>query len=252
MTDGAGTMIGALFGSPFPTTVYIGHPAYKRLNAHAGYIIGVGGVIAMAAFLGFLSFINNLIPIAAAAPILVFVALSLVTDTARSVKPEHMAAVTIAIMPHISSLLITKWGSLINALRSNGVEGLPPLGDAALTASLLQEGAHYGGHLALAQGAIITGLIWGAIVASTIDGRFRNAGGFALAAAVMSSVGIIHAPSLQMPQLDGITIGYLISGAFLFIYPLFVKDAALEDQLILADDPRRDIPKTRTTATPAE
>lgn len=252
VTDGAGTMIGALFGSPFPTTVYIGHPAYKRLNARAGYIIGVGGVIAVAAFFGLLSFINNLIPIAAAAPILVFVALSLVTDTARSVKPEHMAAVTIAIMPHISSLLITKWGSLINALRSNGVDGLPPLGDAALTSSLLQEGAHYDGHLALAQGAIITGLIWGAIVASTIDGRFRNAGGFALAAAVMSSVGVIHAPGLQVPQLDGITTGYLISGAFLFIYPLFVKDAALEDQMMLADDPRRDVPKTRTTATPAE
>ena len=46
------------------------------------------------------------------------------------------------------------------------------------------QGAHYEGHLALSQGAILTGLIWGAIVASVIDGKFRNAGGFALAAAV--------------------------------------------------------------------
>ena len=52
VTDGAGTMIGALFGSPFPTTAYIGHPAYKRLGAHAGYIIGVAVVIAAAAFFG--------------------------------------------------------------------------------------------------------------------------------------------------------------------------------------------------------
>lgn len=245
-------MIGALFGSAFPTMVYIGHPAYKRLNARAGYIIGVSGVIALAAFFGLLAFIDNLIPIAAAAPILVFVSLSLVTDPARSVKPEHIAAVTIAIMPHIANLLITKWGSLHNALQASGVEGLPPLVDAALTSSLLQEGAHYGGHLSLAQGAITTGLIWGSLVASIIDGRFRNAGGFALAAAAMSAVGIIHAPSLQMPHLDGITVGYLISAAFLFIYPFFVKEETLEDRTLLADDPRRDIPKTRPAAAPAE
>ncbi|MGC3937338.1 xanthine/uracil/vitamin C permease [Roseobacter sp. EG26] len=237
VTDGMGTMIGAIFGSPFPTTVYIGHPAYKRMDAHAGYVIGVGAVIAFSAFFGFLAFLNGLIPIAAAAPVLVFVSVSLITNTAFSVKTEHMAAVSFAILPHISSFLVTKWGSLMNALRSNGVEGLPNLGDADLTAALLMEGAHYEGHLALSQGAIITGLIWGAIVASIIDGKFKNAGGFAIAAAVMSSIGIIHAASLQVPQLDGITIGYLIVGAFLLIYPAIAPKEDLEHRVIVPDEP---------------
>jgi AGZA family xanthine/uracil permease-like MFS transporter len=237
VTDGVGTMIGAVFGSPFPTTVYIGHPAYKRMEAHAGYIIGVGLVIACAAFFGFLAFLNGLIPIAAAAPILVFVSVSLITNTAFSVKTEHMAAVAIAIMPHVSNFLITKWGSLWNALRSSGVEGLPPLGDPGLTAAMLMEGAHYEGHLALAQGAIITGLVWGAIVASVIDGRFRNAAGFAFAAALMSSVGIVHAPSLQMPQLDGITLGYLITGCFLYFYPMVAPKEDLVNRVIVPDEP---------------
>ncbi|WP_306049370.1 xanthine/uracil/vitamin C permease [Oceaniradius stylonematis] len=237
VTDGAGTMIGAVFGSPFPTTVYIGHPAYKRLEAHAGYIIGVGGVIAFAAFFGFLAFLNGLIPIAAAAPILVFVAISLITNTAMAIKPAHMAAVTIAILPHISSFLVTKWGSLANALRSSGVEGMPALGSPELTAALLMEGAHYEGHLALSQGAIITGLVWGAIVASIIDGRFRTAGGFAIAAAFMSSIGIVHAASLQMPQLDGITIGYLITGAFLLLYPAIAPKEDLDHRIIVPDEP---------------
>ena len=237
VTDGLGTMIGAVFGSPFPTTVYIGHPAYKRLDAHAGYIIGVGGVIAFAAFFGLLAFLNGLIPIAAAAPILVFVSVSLITNTAMSIKPAHMAAVAFAILPHISNFLVTKWGSLMNALRSSGVEGLPGLGDAELTAAMLMEGAHYEGHLALAQGAIITGLVWGAIVASIIDGRFQNAGGFAVAAAVMSSIGIIHAGSLQIPQFDGITIGYLITGAFLLIYPMIAPKEDLEHRIIVPDEP---------------
>jgi len=219
VTDGAGTMIGALFGSPFPTTVYIGHPAYKRMDARAGYIIGVALVIAAAAFLGFLSFLAGLIPIAAAAPVLVFVAVSLITNTGYAVRPAHLAAVAFAILPHISNFLMTKWGSLMNALRNSGVEGLPALGDSDLTAALLMEGAHYEGHLALSQGAIITGLVWGAIVADVIDGRFKHAGGFAIAAAaaVMSLVGIIHSYTLQMPQFDGITLGYLIIGAFMLL-----------------------------------
>lgn len=237
VTDGAGTMLGALFGSPFPTTVYIGHPAYKRLDAHAGYIIGVAVVIAAAAFVGLLSFLAGLIPVAAAAPVLVFVSVSLITNTAWAVKPMHMAAVSFAILPHISAFLVTKWGSLMNALRSSGVEGLPSLGDEALTAALLMEGAHYEGHLALSQGAIITGLIWGAIVADTIDGRFKMAGGFAIAASLMSSVGIIHSYKLQLPQLDPITIGYLIVGAFMYLYPLVAPKEDLEHRIVVPDEP---------------
>lgn len=228
VTDGVGTMIGAVFGSPFPTTAYIGH---------SGYIIGVGLVILFAAFFGLLAFLNNLIPVAAA-PVLVFVALSLITNTAQSVKPAHMAAVSIAMMPHISSLLVIKWGSLMGALGATGVEGLPRLGDDALTAALLQQGAHFDGHLALSQGAILTGLIWGAIVASVIDGKFRNAGGFALAAFGMSLVGIIHSASLQLPTLSGVSIGYFIAAAFLFVYPNLHKEGELESKDLQADQPQ--------------
>ncbi len=236
VVDGAGTMIGALFGSPFPTTAYIGHPAYKRMGAHSGYIIGVGIVIPLAAFFGLLAFLNNLIPVAAAAPVLVFVSLSLITNTAHSVKTEHMAAVTLAMMPHVSAFLMIKWGSLMNALGATGVEGLPRLGDEALTSALLQQGAHFQGHLALSQGAILTGLVWGAIVASVIDGKFKNAGGFALAGAVMSAIGIVHSASLHMPTLDGVTMGYLIAAGFLLIYPLFHKEDDLENPNVVIED----------------
>jgi AGZA family xanthine/uracil permease-like MFS transporter len=230
VTDGAGTMIGALFGSPFPTTVYIGHPAYKRMKAHSGYIIGVGVVIPIAAFFGLLAFLSNLIPIAAAAPILVFVAMSLISNTAASIKKSHMAAVAVAMIPHISAFLMVKWGSMVNALRDVGAQNLPNLGDPALVTALLQQGAHFEGQLALSQGAIISGLIWGAIVASVIDGDFKNAGGFSLAAGVMASIGIIHSANLHMPEFSGIAIGYLIVGAFLLIYPRVVDVGHMDDE----------------------
>ena len=248
VTDGAGTMIGALFGSPFPTTAYIGHPAYKRMGAHAGYIIGVGVVIPLAACFGLLAFLGNLMPVAAAAPVLVFVALSLIANTAHSVRPEHMAAVAFAMLPHVSDFLIVKWGSLMGALSATGVEGLPQLGDPALTAALLQQGAHYAGHLALSQGAIITGLVWGAIVAALIDGDFKTAGGFTLAGAAMSSIGIIHGASLHMPALSGITGGYLIAGAFFLIYPMILGERAGEKGHAVVDEVFPEKPKT----TPAE
>ena len=229
VTDGVGTMVGALFGSPFPTTVYIGHPAYKRMNASSGYIIGVAVVIPLAAFFGLLAFLSNLIPIAAAAPILVFVAISLISNTAASVPKAHMAAVGVAMIPHVSNFLVVKWGSMVNALGSVGAENLPRLGDPALTAALLQQGAHFEGHLVLSQGAIITGLIWGAIVASVIDGNFKNAGAFSVVSAVMASIGVIHSASLHIPELNGIVIGYLMMGVFLLVYPNITKVEHLDD-----------------------
>ena len=35
--DAAATLVGAFFGSPFPTGIYIGQPAFKALGAHSGY-----------------------------------------------------------------------------------------------------------------------------------------------------------------------------------------------------------------------
>jgi AGZA family xanthine/uracil permease-like MFS transporter len=37
MANGIGSVVAALFGSVFPTTIYIGHPGWKRLGARSGY-----------------------------------------------------------------------------------------------------------------------------------------------------------------------------------------------------------------------
>ncbi len=46
---------------------------------------------------------------------------------------------------------------MLGALSAVGAQALPQLGDPALTAALLQQGAHFEGHLALSQGAVLTG-----------------------------------------------------------------------------------------------
>ena len=218
VTDGIGTMVGALFGSPFPTTVYIGHPGYKRINARCGYVLAVGITFFIAATFGFMAFLNSLVPLAATAPILVYVAVIIISETARTCPRRHGMAIAIAMIPHISAFLVIKWGSLLNALRDVGAQAVPALNDPKMIAAMAQQGAHVVGHQILSQGAIITGLMWGAFLALLIDGRFKESSGFMLVGAAMTSLGIIHSPSLHWPQFNGIVGGYLIVGLAILIY----------------------------------
>jgi adenine/guanine/hypoxanthine permease len=223
VTDGIGTMVGALFGSPFPTTVYIGHPGYKRINARCGYVLAVGIVFFIAATFGFMAFLNNLVPLAATAPILVYVAVIIISETARTCPRRHGMAIAIAMIPHVSGFLMIKWGSMMNALGSVGAQELPALTDPEMIGAMAQQGAHVVGHQILSQGAIITGLMWGAFLALLIDGKFKESSGFMLVGAAMTSLGIIHSASLHWPQFNNIVGGYLIVGLGILIYSMVTK-----------------------------
>lgn len=236
VTDGVGTMVGALFGSPFPTTVYIGHPGYKRIHARCGYVLAVGITFFIAATFGFMAFLNNLVPLAATAPILVYVAVIIISETARTCPRRHGMAIAIAMMPHISAFLMIKWGSMLNALRDVGAQAVPALTDPKMIAAMAQQGAHVVGHQILSQGAIITGLMWGAFLALLIDGRFKESAGFMLVGAAMTSLGIIHSASLHWPQFNGIVGGYLIVGLGILIYSMVTT----VDKLDSPDEPKEE------------
>ena len=229
--DGAGTMLAAAFGAPFPTTVYIGHPGYKRIHARAGYTLGVGIVLLLASIFGLMAFLSNLVPLAATAPILVYIAMTLISESAAAVPRTHAMAIAVAMMPHVSAMLTVKWGSMLQALGSFGAEKLPAAVNApGFVAEMAAQGARVVGHETLSQGSIITGMIWGGFTALIIDGKFKNAAWFSIAAAVMSSVGILHAPALQAPTFSPVVIGYLIMGAFLLIFPMLGEVKTLEPE----------------------
>lgn len=233
LTDGSGTIIGALFGSPFPTTVYIGHPAYKRMKARSGYALGVGIVFMIGALFGLVAFLGNLIPPAAVAPILVFVGISIIAVSFRSCEPKHHIAIAIAFIPHVSSIIVVKWGSALNALRDMGLTSVPNLLDDSFVGAMVTQGAHVIGESALANGAIVSGMLWGAFTAFLIDGKIRQAQIVALLAAVMTSFGIIHDSALHWPEIQNPIIwGYLVLAAILWLaarYPLEREDS---DELI--------------------
>jgi len=208
LMDGIGTIMGAIFGSAFPTTVYIGHPGYKRLGARAGYALSVGLVFFIASLFGWGSFLYNLIPIAAVAPILVFIGLVVTAQAFNATPSKHAIAVAMAMIPHISSILITKLKSLSNYI--NQVSGLQiDLSNSKTIAGLLSHGIHYVGHSALGSGAILVGLLWGSIMACMIDKLYLKASFFSLSAAILTLTGFIHSFSLGF-HISNIFWGYIM------------------------------------------
>lgn len=208
--DGTGTMVGALFGSPFPTTVYIGHPAYKRLGARSGYALGVGFLCFLITTFGMMHVLHHWIPVAAVAPILVFVGLSVTAQAFQATPKAHAVAVAFAMLPHIADILVLR---MKGVLRETG-NWLAPLATQAshtlqTKIKLLQQESfppdlihsflsrsyiHFEGQVLLSRGAIVVGLLWGAIVASLIDRQSVRATWFAAGAWGLTVLGIIHSP----------------------------------------------------------
>jgi AGZA family xanthine/uracil permease-like MFS transporter len=73
----------------------------------------------------------------------------------------------------------------------------------------------------LSQGAIITGLLWGSILAMLIDLNFKKAATFSGAAALLTLIGVVHAPNLGL-HFSTIFWGYLMMTA-LFVAAWLAK-----------------------------
>lgn len=215
LIDGFGTALGAVFGSPFPTTVYIGHPAYKRLGARTGYALLVGMVFFFASMTGVIAFLRHLIPEASVAPLLVFVGIVIAQQAFRATPAGHGVAVAFALIPHLADLLNKQLQGTILEL----------FGPRAATPELMarlaeRQGVHLQGYAALSQGAILTGLLWGAIVAFLIDGKLRAAMLFSGLAFLLALCGLIHAPTLGF-TLSPLALGYMLLTILLGLCELF-------------------------------
>ena len=64
LADGAGAIVGSALGSPFPPAVYIGHPGWKAAGGRTGYSMATGVVIALLCFLGLFGLLGALLPAA--------------------------------------------------------------------------------------------------------------------------------------------------------------------------------------------
>ncbi|TWT42811.1 hypothetical protein KOR42_46150 [Thalassoglobus neptunius] len=118
VANGVGTIIAALFGSCFPTTIYIGHPGWKELGARAGYSTLNGIVIVAFCLSGLVGLCAAIIPLEAGAAIVLWIGIIITAQAFRAVPEGHAPAVAIGLFPAIAA-----WGATVmmgTVLVSNG------------------------------------------------------------------------------------------------------------------------------------
>ncbi|MET8281608.1 regulator [Micromonospora sp. NPDC005174] len=212
LADGAGAVIGAALGSPFPPAVYVGHPGWKAAGGRSGYSMATGVVIAVLCFLGMFGLLAAIFPTAAIVPILLYIGLLIGAQAFQATPRAHAAAVVAALVPNIAAWAT---GQIDNALAAAGTSAAA-VGDDALNGA----GVVYDGLLVLGRGAILAGLVLGAVVVFVIDKRFVRAAIFAASGAVLSFIGLIHGERIEWNANGQVALGYLFVAVICAVFAL--------------------------------
>jgi AGZA family xanthine/uracil permease-like MFS transporter len=189
--NGIGTLAAALFGSCFPTTIYIGHPGWKAMGARAGYSVLNALFFTVVCLTGTLAWIAWAVPIDAGMAIVLWIGIVITAQAFQATPAAHAPAVVVGLLPGVAA-----WGALLlkNGLRAAGMGS--PGGEAfgpGLIDKLLTSDTWAHGVFALEQGFILTSMILAAAVAEVIDQRFTRAAVWCFAGAALSGVGLMHA-----------------------------------------------------------
>lgn len=215
LTDGVGTMLGALFGGVFPTTVYIASVGAKWANAGRGYTIINGIVFMIASTFGVVAVISAIIPLPVIAPILVFVGVSMIAQTFESVDKKHYVGVIIAMLPYLA-----------NYIANNFARPAPEAVEAMSTAII-----------PMSQGPMFSGIVWGALIVYMVDNQYNTAGITAFIGAALTAVGFMHTAELSFMANPEYVAGYAITGIVLFAFGAMYKKQGLLDSNIVDDRP---------------
>ena len=97
MIDGMGSMLGAAFGSPWGTTIYIGHKTYKKFGATRGYSTLNGLLYCAMGFLGLHAVLDAALPHEILYGVLVCVGFMVVQQCVESVPVRWYPATFIGI-----------------------------------------------------------------------------------------------------------------------------------------------------------
>lgn len=152
----------------------------------------------LASLFGIVAAMSEIIPLPVIAPILVFVGVSMISQAFSSVPEKHFPAVVIAMFPYLANYIMTRFNNAAPEAVESLSSAVVPLG----------------------QGAMFTGIIWGAMTVYIIDNNYQKATITALAASVLSTFGFIHAPSLGFMHDIQYPLGYLIVAGCFYAYSL--------------------------------
>jgi AGZA family xanthine/uracil permease-like MFS transporter len=190
LTNGIATLVAALFGSAFPTTIYIGHPGWKAMGARHGYSILNGAVIGLLCLLGGVTLFLKLIPQECILGILLWIAIIITAQAFQEIPREHSLAVAFGLIPAFAAFVLEL--VVEPTLRAAGL----PLAQAV--DKLNGEGLYIQGVIYLNQGFLLTSMIFAAAMVFMIDKKFLKAAQWIFAASLFSFLGLIHAYRLTL------------------------------------------------------
>ena len=184
IANGLGTMAASLFGSCFPTTIYIGHPGWKALGARAGYSVLNGLFFTVVCLGGILGYLAHWIPIDAGMAIVLWIGIVITAQAFQACPKEHAPAVVIGLLPGVAA-----WGTMLmkQALQVAGTKFSPDL-----FPGFHQRDNWLDGAFAVSEGFIFTSTILSAATVCLIERRFLQASAWCLGAAVLSGLGFMH------------------------------------------------------------
>ena len=205
--EGVISLIGTLFGSPFANAVYIGHPGWKSIGGRIGYSIGTGVMVLVLTWLAIVLLLLAIIPLVAIIPILLYIGALIGAQAFQETPKNHAPAIILALVPNLAAWLkVNIDGALGAAGTSAGEVGME---------ALAMNGVLYRGVEILAGGAIVTGLIWGAMAVFMIDKRHMAACVVAGIAAVLTFFGFIHGAAIGVAVTPMVALSYLlVAGVF--------------------------------------
>ena len=187
LTEGLASMAAGACGGVIQNTPYIGQPAYKAMGGRAAYTLATAIFIGAAGMFGWFTHLFEWLPEAAAFPILVFIGLEISAQSFRATPQRHIPALTLAILPALAYLVLIA----LDMVLPDG----PPAAQAAVVVQSLR---------CLANGFIVTSLLWASALAAMLDKKLVRSAGYLGIAGVCSLFGIIHSPlrpaAIALPQ----------------------------------------------------
>jgi len=220
--DGVVSLIGCLMGNPFINAVYIGHPGWKAMGGRIGYSGATGIAVLVLSWFGVISVLVSLVPVVAISPILLYIGMLIGAQAFQETPKRHAPAIVLALTPHLAA-----WGKLQidSALGAAGTNAASVGLD-----KMMQTGVLYHGMELMGGGAILGGLVLGAIAVFVIERQLHKAALSAGVGAALTFFGFMHGEAIGVGRTPVVALAYLTVSLLLLACAKFAPATALEPE----------------------
>jgi AGZA family xanthine/uracil permease-like MFS transporter len=178
------------------------------MGGRTGYSAATGVLMLVLTWFGVIGLMMAIIPAVALLPILLYIGMLIGAQAFQESPHKHAPAVVLAIVPTIAAWGTTQINNALGAAGTNaGAVGMDKLANNGV----LYEGLHI-----LGSGATLAGIILGSIAVMIIDKKLEKAAYFALAGALLTFFGLIHAEAIGIMRTPGVAASYLMVAVFLY------------------------------------